>query len=128
MIEKDAKQKPKGKRWEQMRESEIRLPNPESVPQPEPLEKREDESVAETAPIDYPQLRILLRDSGREFRTKYYQGECAELLDTTTRTLRGWASKGRVPFHREPGGTPYFTPQDIEDILVASACHGKEAH
>lgn len=127
MGEKENNHKPKkGKRWEQMRELDLQLPDAEPDPTPELVEEQTDKHTAETVSVDYPLLRILLRDSGYAFRVKYWQRETAGLLGTTPRTLRDWASKELIPHHREPGGKPYFSPQDIEDILAASARNGKE--
>jgi MerR HTH family regulatory protein len=113
-------------RWKNIEGREFALPVAESDLLPRLEETPIDSPSTEIEPVDYPYLRVLLRDSGQTFRTKYRPTEAAELLETTPRTLRGWTSKGLVPYHREPSGTPYFSPQDIEDILTASARNGKE--
>lgn len=128
MSKSDSSQKPKRtKRWEHMPKLDIRLPDAEPEPAPRLAKTPADEPNNEIVLIDYPLLRILLRDKAYTFRTKYRQTDAASLLDTTDRTLRGWTSKDLIPYHREPGGTPYFSPQDIEDILVGSSRNGKEA-
>ncbi len=115
----------KAPRWESLKSLDVVLPEVDST-STELVIAPSEVIPPEPVSMDYPLLRILLRDKGYPFRTKYRPLEAAALLDTTDRTLRNWTSKKLVPFHCEPGGTPYFSPQDIEDILAASACNGKE--
>ncbi len=112
-------------RWREMLSRTIVLPEPPS----------NDETIigapnapteSDSSTVDYPLLRVLLRDSRYPFRPKYAQRDAAFLLGKTTRTLRNWIREGLVPFHVEPGGRAYFTPQDIEEILEASAHKARE--
>jgi hypothetical protein len=97
------------------------LPDSE-VPAPFIVEGGEAEQpYVPELPLDYPQLRILLRDSGVAFKPRFSQAECAELFGKSTRTVRNWIRKAQVPFHLWPSGEPYFTPQDLEDILAGTA-------
>jgi len=41
----------------------------------------------------------------------------ADLVSVTPQTIRAWVKKGQIPYHETPGGTLYFTPEDVEIIL-----------
>lgn len=110
----------KKSRWEHLQMHAIVLPEVES-PSPALPEAQIEAVHSKVDPTDYPQLRILLRDSGLAFKPKFSQSEAAELLVTSTKTLRKWTRMGLIPFHVEPSGKPYFSPHDIEDILSNSA-------
>jgi excisionase family DNA binding protein len=53
-----------------------------------------------------------------------YRG-AAELLRISPQTLRGWVSKGRVPYLKL-GGAVRFTERQLEDLLARSERPGEQ--
>jgi hypothetical protein len=115
----DRKDSPKP-RWEALQGRSLILPIADSLSANVPDESPSDQPSTQVDVIDYPRLRILLRDSGLSFRPVFCQKNAAELFGKSTRTIRNWIYTKQVPFHRWPSGDPYFSPQDLEDILTGS--------
>jgi hypothetical protein len=105
-------------RWEAIQGSTFTLPDAGSATTTVSKESPSGKLCDEPGPSSYPQLRILLRDCGQVFRPSFKQLEAASLFRKDPRTVRIWIHKGQVPFHRWPSGERYFSPQDIEDILM----------
>jgi hypothetical protein len=77
-----------------------------------------EECLEAAGSISYPRLRIHLRDCEKAFRPIFAQGDAAAIFGKNSRTIRNWIYRGQVPFHRWPSGEPYFSPQDLEDIIT----------
>jgi hypothetical protein len=113
-------------RWEASQGSTFTLPDAGSATATVSKESPSDELCAEAGPFNYRQLRILLRDCGQVFRPVFTRGEAAALFCKSARTIRNWIYKGQVPFHRWPSGESYFSPQDLEHILMIAVRVTKE--
>lgn len=105
-------------RWKQMQHRSFVFPEAESAPAIS-VDSSLEAQEADAGFVDYPRLRTLLRDKGLPFRATYEQTELAQVLGKTARAIRGWMSDGKMKFHRWPSRHPYYTAQDIEDLLAA---------
>jgi hypothetical protein len=89
-----------------------------------------DPSPSEVAAVlvepTYPTLRTWLRDRDLPFKPDYCLSDVAEMTSKGVRTVRNWVVRWNAPCHHWPSGEPYFTPQDIEDILTWGAWETKE--
>jgi len=125
-----SKKTPTLKRWEALQGYSVALPGEETLPAAlSAALAGTDRTPAEppaAIPIDYPLLRTRLRDQGLAFQAKYNQGETAQILGVSDRTVRDWTNAGKMRCCRSPLGRPYYTAQNIEDHLTECESPSKE--
>jgi hypothetical protein len=114
-------------RWQEFQARTFMLPDADSATAAISKELPADKPCSETDPLDYPHLRILLRDRELPFKPIFSQGDVAQIIGKSNRTVRNWISKNLTPFHVWPTGEPYFSPQDLEDLLAPSGDRKGEA-
>lgn len=122
-----SKQMPTSKRWEALQELTVELPEPS---EPSSLQTHPEsplpaadcahpELSSGSTTQSYSRLRVRLRDLGLPFQAQYNQGETAQIIVVSDRTVRDWTNAGKMPCCHYPYGRPYYTPQNIEDYLTA---------
>jgi hypothetical protein len=119
----DKKKRIKNPRHEALREFHLALPDgavlPDGLAELGIEIADSTEQTSPSIPSDYPRLRIALRDRGLPFQPAYNQKAAALIIGRTDRTVRDWANTNKIPCNHWPTGRPYFSPQNIEDYLVA---------
>ncbi len=106
-------------RWKALQRRSFELPVADSPGANVPDESPSDQPCVQVDFIDYPRLRIRLRDMGLPFGAEYSQSEVSTIIRKSTRTVREWTQKGLMPSHYTPKGRPYYSPQDLEDHFAA---------
>jgi hypothetical protein len=112
-------------RREQLQGSRFVLPDVDSDTAAVSKESPADKPRSETDPIDYPRLRIRLRDLGLSFAAEYTQSEVALIIRKSARTIREWTQNELMPCHYSPTGRPFYIAQDLEDHFAACERPGR---
>jgi hypothetical protein len=112
------KRKGKPNRTEYLQHLEVNFPPPTSLPAPSMPEAEPVPEAPVPVHIDYPHLRTKLSDQGLPFRAKFNQAQTAQVIGVSDRTVRDWTNEGKMPCCRYPSGRPYYTPGNIENLLI----------
>ena len=76
---------------------------------------------------DYPWLRRALHALGLTYCEAYTQGQAAQIIGRTSRTVRSLALRGKIHRRYSSFGVPFFKARDLEDYLARCACRPRKA-
>jgi hypothetical protein len=125
MTKDRATEKKTTERWERMRGLSVNFPKPTESPSLAIDHESSEQAVSVGTP-SYPVLRVWLHDRELPFKPIYSLGDVAVMVGKDVRTIRNWIVRWNAHCHYWPSGEPYFTPQDVEEILTWGCCVRRE--